>query len=189
MGGETTHRLNWRLPVCGSLGAVIAVLPTLVFGNDIEPFLATAVLGAIVAGILFAIFFVTVPRHTMAALSMVVVCFALSWLLFEVSGDLRTTGRWLIQSGRYKAEVLAQPNPVNGELKHAAWDGWGFAGMDTVVYLVFDPNDSLAAAAKSHSSGKYSGIPCEVHIVRRLERQWYTVLFYTDTDWDHCSSG
>ena len=28
-------------------------------------------------------------------------------------------------SHRYKVEVLAQPAPANGELKHIEWDGWG----------------------------------------------------------------
>jgi hypothetical protein len=50
-------------------------------------------------------------------------------------------------------------------------------------YLVFDPGDSLSAAAASHQPGKFNGIPCEVYRVRRLESHWYTVLFYTDEDW------
>jgi hypothetical protein len=62
-------------------------------------------------------------------------------------------------------------------------DGWGFAGSDTVVYVVFDPTNSLAGAAKSRAPGKFKGIPCEVSRVRRLESQWYSVVFYTDTDW------
>ena len=91
--------------------------------------------------------------------------------------------RWLVWSRSYKAEVLAQPDSANKELKHIEWDGWGWAGMDTTVYLVFDPTDSLSQAANSHHSGKYSGIPCEVHLVRRLEDKWYTVQFYTNYDW------
>jgi hypothetical protein len=27
---------------------------------------------------------------------------------------------------------------------------------------------------------------CEVPTVRRLEKQWYAVEFYTDEDWNHC---
>jgi hypothetical protein len=76
---------------------------------------------------------------------------------------------------------------MNARLKHVEWDGWGFAGSDTVVYLVFDPDNSLASAARIGAPGKLHGIPCEVPHVRRLEHQWYTVLFYTDTDWDHCN--
>ena len=187
MSEKIANRLNWWLPFYGSLGAAIVLLPKMILGNEIGTFLGTAVIAAIVGLVLLVVLFRTIRRQSMAALSMVAVFGAASWLLFRVSDDVRTTGRWFIQSGRYKTEILAQPNSTNGELKHAEWDGWGFAGAgDTVVYLVFDPNDSLAAAAKSHSPGKYSGIPCEVPNVRRLENHWYTVLFYTDTDWNHC---
>jgi hypothetical protein len=51
------------------------------------------------------------------------------------------------------------------------------------VYLAFDPTDSLAAAAKSHSPGKFSGMPCEVYRVLRLESHWYSVAFYTHEEW------
>lgn len=101
---------------------------------------------------------------------------------------IRTAARWLLWSRDYKSSVLAQPDPVNGELKHIEWDGWGFPGAgDTAVDLVFDPSDSLASAAQNHRSGKFSGIPCEVPSVRRLESHWYTVLFYTDQFWERCN--
>ncbi len=93
--------------------------------------------------------------------------------------------RWLIWSRYYKAEVLAQPMPANGELKHIDWDAWGWGGMDTSVYLVFDPTDSLSRA-NGDRPGKYAGIPCNVPLVRRLEDQWYTVQFYTDQVWPTC---
>jgi hypothetical protein len=114
------------------------------------------------------------------------VFWAVSWALFKNSFELRSITRWTLGSNDYKVKVLAQPVPQNGVLKHIEWDGWGFAGEDTVAYLVFDPNDLLAAAAKSHSPGRFAGIPCAVSRVRRLESHYYTVLFYTDTDWDHC---
>jgi|HubBroStandDraft_6_1064221.scaffolds.fasta_scaffold723783_2 hypothetical protein len=91
--------------------------------------------------------------------------------------------RWLLWSRSYKTEVLVQPSSANGELKHIEWDGWGWAGMDTTVYLAFDPSDSLSQAASSLQPGKYSGIPCEVFLVRRLESRWYTVCFYTNYEW------
>jgi len=91
--------------------------------------------------------------------------------------------RWILLSGGYKAKVLAQPR--SGELKHAEWDHLGgFAGIgNTAVYLVFDPTDSLAGAADALSPIKARGLPCEVVRVRRLNRQWYAVLFYSDTYW------
>ena len=94
--------------------------------------------------------------------------------------------RWLVNSARYKREVLAPPTGSTVGLKHIEWDGWGFGGNDTVVYLVFDPDNALAHAARSGLAGKYRGLPCEVYRVRRFQSQWYTVQFYTDTDWNGC---
>lgn len=112
---------------------------------------------------------------------------ALVFSVFRTSDYLRTTARWLAHSDSYKMQVLNQPAPPDGSLKHVEWDGWGFPGAgDTIVYLVNDPNDWLENAAKKLPPGKLNGIPCEAARVRRLERQWYTVLFYTDTDWSHC---
>jgi hypothetical protein len=95
---------------------------------------------------------------------------------------IRSTARWFVWSHCYKAAVLAQPN-ATGELKHIEWDGWGWAGQDTKVYLVFDPTDSLSTASQNHRPGKFNGIPCEVPVVERLEKDWYTVKFYTDEWW------
>jgi len=72
--------------------------------------------------------------------------------------------RWSRGSHDYKSEVLKAPTAV-GELKHIEWDGWGWAGQDTTVYLVFDPTDSLSAVANKWNPGKLRGIPCEVFVV------------------------
>jgi hypothetical protein len=101
---------------------------------------------------------------------------------WSCSYTIRTAVRWPVGSERYKSEVLAQPT-VTGELKHIEWDGWGWAAQDTTVYLVFDPTDSLATPARTHQPGKFGGIPCEVPVVKRLEKDWYLVQFYTDEWW------
>jgi hypothetical protein len=93
------------------------------------------------------------------------------------------SARWLIWSRSYKSAVLSQPDSENGYLKHVEWDYWGWSGQETEVYVVFDPMDSLFQAASTHKPSKYSGIPCEVFRVRRLESHWYTVQFYTDEGW------
>jgi len=103
-------------------------------------------------------------------------------ITWSCSYTIRTALRWPAGSERYKSEVLAQPK-VAGELRHIEWDGWGWAGMDTTVYLVFDPADSLATPARMHQSGKFGGIPCEVPVVKQLEKNWYLVQFYTDEWW------
>jgi hypothetical protein len=119
---------------------------------------------------------------------MLVVFCALSWLMLRHSLDIRTSSRWLLRSKEYKAQMFAQPAPPPGQLRHMEWDGWGFIGAgDTVVYLVFDPADSLSDAARRKAPAKVSGVPCEIPGVRRLEDKWYTVRFYTDADWGHCA--
>jgi hypothetical protein len=99
----------------------------------------------------------------------------------------RSAARWLIWSRGYKSQVLSQPASANGELRHIEWDGWGWAGQNTTEFLVFDPMDSLSAAARSHQPGKFNGIPCEVFLVRRLESHWYTAQFYTNENWHQCN--
>ena len=107
----------------------------------------------------------------------------LAWWL---SPSLRTTLRWPFLSRRYKRQVAALPLPPNGYLQHIVWDRWGFAGIETDVYLVFDPSNRLAAAAASGKPGTFPGLPCEVYNVREIDWGWYIAWFYTDTDWEHC---
>jgi hypothetical protein len=116
---------------------------------------------------------------------MLAVFWIFSFALFTNHYAIRNNMRWLLGSRRYKAEVLAQSAPPNGELKRVEWDGWGFPGAgNTYVYLVFAPTDSLAAAAKKHEPGKFDGISGKVLRVSRLEDRWYAVLFYTGQTWD-----
>jgi hypothetical protein len=110
----------------------------------------------------------------------------ISWAILSNDLNVRSEIRWLFHSREYEAAVLAQPVSPNGNLQHIDWDGWGFAGEDTEVYLVRDPHDSLLAAAKGHRPGKFTGLPCNVVRVHRLERYWYFAVFYTDTNWDDC---
>jgi hypothetical protein len=113
---------------------------------------------------------------------LVVMTYVFAAMLLKSNYSLvRDHVRWLFLSGGYKARVLAQP--PGEEPKHAEWDGWGFAGANTTVFLAFDPTDSLAGAAEAPPPIKSGALPCEVVRIRRLDRQWYAVLFYTDTYW------
>ena len=185
-------RFNWRLPLCAAIGAIVVFLPIVTYRFDLGEFLYIFVVVPIISLILLVIAIVIACYRnwlrSLAVLSMMAVYCAVSWGLSKNSLELHTTARWLLSSKRYKSEVLAQSVHANGELKHIEWDGWGWGGIDTTVYLVFDPNDSLYSAIKNHSSGKFSGIPCEVSNVRRLQRHWYSVLFYTASSWDDCGS-
>jgi hypothetical protein len=114
---------------------------------------------------------------------------ATAWVLvvssFVYHRQIRTTVRWAMWSGQYK-NTLARRSSLGGELKHMEWDGWGWAGMDTTVYLVFDPTDSLSMSNTSYQPRKSSGLPCAVAGVTRLERDWYAVTFYTGREWNTC---
>lgn len=105
-------------------------------------------------------------------------------LAFTVNESLKSGLRWAVFAKSYKEQVSALPAPADGSFKHIEWDGWGVPGAGkTVMYLVFDPANSLAVAAKLRSPGKGAGLPCGVAQVSRLKSQWYTVFFYTDTKW------
>jgi hypothetical protein len=133
--------------------------------------------------------------RTALAILRVLSALAIFWVVgaafaaFEHSHPIaiRSTARWLVWSGEYKTRVLEQAPAANGELKHIEWDGWGMFAQDTSVYLVFDPADSLSAAARSHQAGKFDGIPCKVFSVRRMEDHWYAVVDYTGQAWGQCS--
>ena len=123
-------------------------------------------------------------QHVPTAVAMLVIYGLISFAFLKHQFVIRSAERWLLFSLHYKAEVLKQPEPQSGEFKHIEWDGWGLPGAgDTTAYLVFDPADSLAQAAKGHAAGKYPGIPCAVPKVNRLEKHWYAVVFYTDEQW------
>ncbi|HTX15231.1 MAG TPA: hypothetical protein VMD77_08045 [Candidatus Baltobacteraceae bacterium] len=187
---------SWKTPLCASL-LVIGVYVAMAFWAADSEFFASILFVApalILVSICFIIFAVTPggrqSRLTLLSTVPVLWLTAVAMFLLVQKYDfaMRTTARWLIRSRKYKAEVLAQPNSTSGYFKHIEWDGWGFVPAgDTTAYLVFDPSDSLSAAARSHRPGKYSGIPCEVPEVNRLEKEWYTVVFYTDEDWTHCN--
>ena len=152
-------------------------------GIDIDWLLyvgAVAVLG----GVALLVTVIVRKRQRVMAFAVFGAYAAVTLVLFMDQEQLRPILRWTLWSHRYKSELLAQPAPVNAQLKHVEWEssGWGPIGP-TIVYLVFDPADSLSAAAKSHRPGRFSGIPCEVPRVRRLESHWYAVTFYTEESW------
>jgi hypothetical protein len=185
---------GWRLP------SIAASLPFFVFISlavcqaDTALFTYLFLVGPIL--VLFSIslmaYLTTGQGRTkrLTLLSVLAIIWLLTPILFLVhlkyQFAIRTTARWLVWSRDYKQKLLAQPASAPGDLRHMEWDGWGWGGTDTVVFLVFDPTDSLSAAALNHQPGKYTGIPCEVPSVGRLESRWYTVVFYTGQNWGEC---
>jgi hypothetical protein len=183
---DPVHRsIDWRLPLYAALAALaigMAIELSSVFDLiEIVYYFFAAPLAVLV------LLFVCIRRRSMTVLATILVYACVSAMMCRFGYDLRVHSRWLLGSGSFKAEVLKQPTPAQGELKHIEWDGWGFAFAETNAYLVFDPSDSLSAGASSRASGKFSGLPCDVQKVYRLESQWYAVVFYTDDSWDACA--
>src|SRR5664280_3012128 len=103
------------------------------------------------------------PLRCLSILLTIIAFLVVSWALLVNENALRPALRWMLFSQRYKSELLAQPASANGELKHLQRDVWGWGPIGpTIVYLVFDPNDSLSTAAKSRRAGQFGGMPCEV---------------------------
>jgi hypothetical protein len=179
------ERFNWRLPLYTAIVTVaLFLLDSLVESDALLYFLLAVLIGTLLLVVLLSSAVARQRRLCLSILSVFVVYSIFSFALLKVHYTIRNAARWTLFSSRYKSDVLAQPVPANGELKHIEWDGWGFPGAgDTTVYLVFDPTDNLAAAAKSHQPGKFDGIPCRVPLVSRMQRHWYAVLFYTDEFW------
>jgi hypothetical protein len=178
-------RFNWRLPFCtAAVTLAICLLDALAETDGILYLLLLLSISLLFVSSLVIFAIMKRARLCLALMSMLAAFWLTSFVMVKNRYAIRNNARWSLRSHRYKAEVLARPETANGELKHVEWDGWGFPGAgDTTVYLVFDPANSLATAAKSHHPGQFSGIPCKVPLVSSLESRWYAVLFYTDERW------
>ena len=183
---ESKSRFDWVSPSCVVVGTSVVFVSLMVY-SAYAKFLYLFLFAPIFLACLVILIAAAIdkrPRQCLSTLLTLVAFLGASWLLSKNEGTLRPSIRWLLSSHRFKAEVLARPAPANGELRHMEWEATGFAGVaNNTVYLVFDPTDSLAVAATSHSPGKFNGVPCEVLRVLRLESHWYSVVFYTDEEW------
>jgi len=170
-----------RIAICVVASLSLIVLSLVFAGSDLGAVLCFGV--ALVSALSLFIFGVTKKgRQRVTAFLVLVVYLWVPVLLLSNYSLVRDHARWFFLSGDYKAKVLGQA--PNEQLKHVEWDAWGFAGVgDTTEFLVFDPADSLADTTEALAPVKARGLPCEVVRVRRLDRQWYAVLFYTDTYW------
>jgi hypothetical protein len=170
---------------CIALIGLCGIVPLQLLGSD-EAWFAFAGLGVIVTLIL-VIF--SVAWRSKIGCAIVAIYVAAAWMLLSSdTTSLRERVRWAADGRSYKAEVLANHPSSRRQRQHAVWDAWGWGGMDTSVYLVFDPADSLIAASRSKSPGKPRGLPCTVAAVHRMEPHWYSVRFYTSEDWHHCQA-
>jgi hypothetical protein len=188
-------RFNWRLPTYAAIVEFVVFISIAIYPTDTVLFLTVFVVAPTLLLISIILIQLLLPfgdRHPrLLILAMLAVLWAIPACLFlferEFPFSIRETARWLALSNKYKNEVQAQPASANGDLKHIEWDASGFAGVANItVYLAFDPTDRLSAAASRHQPSKFNGVPCEVYLIRRLEKHWYSVHPYIDQTWDQC---
>jgi hypothetical protein len=178
----------WCFPLCVAGSGALTLFPLTVSSSDLS-----VIFYALTTVPLVCLFFL-IPsfkyrgKQRVAAVSAFSAFLIFTAILNTHFVDIRDAVRWSVHGRAFRAEVLAQSDLTGASLRHVEWEGWGFAGSDTTVYLVFDPTDTLAAAAKKRSSGKFGDVPCEVFRIRQREKEWYTVQFYTNTDWEYCGN-
>jgi hypothetical protein len=183
-----TDSFIWWFTLCVAGCFALTFFPLTISSSDFSAIFYLVVTAPLVSLILLGTVYKRRGKLRLTALAVLAVFVTFTAILVTRFLDTRDAARWLVHGKAFKAEILAQPDESPKSLRHMEWEGWGFPGAgNTVVYLVFDPSDSLAAAAKSGTSGKFESLPCTVVRVRKRERQWYTVLFYTDSDWEHCA--
>jgi hypothetical protein len=166
MAGESgKDRFNWKLAAyltgCGLFAVMVIEVCNAFDILEILYFIAVVPLIGLI--LLLLVFINAVGKRQRRSLSILLALVAYcgsSWLLWKSSMDIRPTERWLFHSRTYKAEVLAQPSPQNGELRHVEWDGWGMLAQDTQVYLTYDPSNSLSH--KDPLTGQFGSLRCDV---------------------------
>ncbi len=172
--------------------ALIASLGGVFFTSDIGTLLY--LVGVAILGTLALLLGIALRRDQQRIMSVAAVAAFLivtAGVVFSQS-QIRPHLLWLVWSNRYKSEVLANSAAGNGEFKHVEWDGdgWGSGATgDWMGYVVYDPLDSLSAATKNTVPIEYKGIPCKVISVRRLEKQWYSVVLDMNQFWDKMHPG
>ena len=130
-------RFRWWFPMCAAGCIVAATLPLTVSSSDLAVVLYVFVAAPTVT---FCLLRTAYPRRgyqRLASLSTFAVFLIFTAVLFTHFLDIRYSIRWFVFGRHFKAEVMSQPRPAEGQLRHIDWEGWGFAGAgDTTVYLV-----------------------------------------------------
>jgi hypothetical protein len=183
-GRETEVR--WRLTVFVGAGALLACFFLILYSADLGK-MASALVVAPLAGLILVVALIraALRKHWPQArfVAVVLIAFALiSGSLLHFSDETRDEVRWAFHSSKFKAEVMAETPVADDGMRHVIWDGWGMFAQDTDVYLVYDPTDGL----KNYRADRLMGLPCPVWKVHRLEKEWYSVTFFTNTGWGYC---
>src|SRR5262249_28465564 len=126
---KTKDRFNWRLVLFGtSVTLSLCVLDALLESDGLLYLILIVPLATLVfIPISVIVAFSKRPLSLLSIMSTLAIFWILSFTFLKNHFVVRNIARWALRAGHYKAEVMAQPDPKVGELKHIEWDGWGFA--------------------------------------------------------------
>lgn len=184
VAAESNERsIRWPAPLLVACFGTIADVLLWLSSVDLG-FLASTFLVVPLTGLLLAVF-VFKGRRKSRWISLVLLCSYLfcNWPNLMKQEALRSEARWLTNSRKWREKVLESPACLESGMRFVLWDGWGEFGSDTNVYLVYSPKDEL----RNYTPASLSGLPRPVWRVHRLERDWYSVTFYTNDGFDPCS--
>lgn len=177
------NRALWSFPIAGALIATALYTPLLYAKQfDLES------LGYILLLFVLAVICLIVvivhrlrSRHWIGLkwIFAAVAFLGISTLMFHFTEHLRPWARWLLAADRYTNLVLEQEPDRQTGLRYIQWDGWGWAGTDTSVELVYDPSDSLAHEIRYNPKGRFAEVADKTAFVQRLGHGWYSLTLYT----------
>jgi hypothetical protein len=154
-------RFVWWFPLCAAGCGALSLLPLTVSSSDFSAIFYVLVTIPLVSLTLLIVTYRRRGKQRFVSMSVFTVFVIFTAVLFTNFVDIRDAVRWFVYGRALKAEVLAQPGRPGASLRHMEWEGWGFPGAgNTVVYLVFDPTDALATAARTQARGKFGDLPC-----------------------------
>ncbi len=173
----------WRFPLSSALAAFVLYVPFLYTKSfDLESIGYLLLLFVLTLAFCFWILVRGVAFRrwgNRTSVYAVLAFLAVSIGMFLSNQRLRPWARWLVASGRYTTLVLQQPPDPQTGLRSIEWDGWGWAGMNTSVDLVYDHKDSLAHEIRNNPKGRFAEIAEKTAFAQRLGPGWYSLTLYT----------
>ena len=83
MNEESKRHFAWKIPLAGAVAGLVALLPCMIFHNDLAALLATIGLSFCLGFILLLVATMNVKRQAISALLMLASFCVVSWLLFK----------------------------------------------------------------------------------------------------------
>jgi hypothetical protein len=176
------QKVKWRIPLAVVLAAIAFAVALSLYSSNFGALASLFIVVPVTTLALIAFLIRGRGKTKLACLALLTFYVLSSWQMVRRPEQVRAELRWLVNARTWKSEVLQEQPRSNDGLRCLIWDSWGMFAQDTDVYLVFSPDDSL----RNYSPSNLSGLPGPVWRMQRLEKQWYSVTFFTNDGWNGC---